>query len=389
MFKKIKEFWKKLDEPVFEGERLETHLKALTYVSAVTGTLGLIMAIINTLQDRGMVTLTSYAFFIGGAICAISAGVFRNRKIVVVVASVFCAFIFTYYLLSGATDGIATLWAMVMPIGICYFISVKYGIILSIYYELLIIIVFYTPIRENMLQYYSESFMVRYPIIFFCVAIVSIIGMTQYHFMELREKEYTERLKKEVTTQKKITEELARITTAQNRFFAAMSHEIRTPINAIIGFDEMILRENVNGEVFEDAQNIQSASKLLLHLINDILDISKIQSGMMELSASPYGTEELLSDVAGMFAIRARQKRLELIFDISPDIPSGLVGDEVRIKQILINLVNNAIKYTYEGSISVSVCWKETDESKGVLIFKVADTGIGIKKENIPFLFDA
>ena len=389
MFEKIKELWKKLDEPVFEGERLESHLKALTYVSAVSGVLGLIMAIINTLQDRGMVTFSSYAFFIGGVICTISAGVYHKRQIVVVVASVLCAFIFTYYLLSGETEGTATLWSIVMPIGICYFISVKYGIILSIYYELLIIVVFYTPIRENMVQYYSESFMVRYPIIFFCVAIVTIIGMTQYHFMELREIEYTERLKKEITTQKKITEELAKLTTAQNKFFAAMSHEIRTPINAIIGFDEMILRENVTGEVLDDAQNIQSASKLLLHLINDILDISKIQSGMMEISVSPYGTEELLTDVAGMFAIRARQKRLELIFNINPDIPSGLVGDEVRIKQILINLVNNSIKYTYEGSITVSVCWRETEAGKGELTFKVADTGIGIKKEDIPFLFNA
>ena len=388
MFGKIKKFWNKLDEPVFEGERLESHPKALTYVSAVTGLLGLIMAIINIIQDRGMVVLSSFVFFIGGVVCTISAGVFHKRKIVVIVASVSCAFIFTYYLLSGETEGTATLWAVVMPMGISYFISVKYGIMLSIYYELLLIVVFYTPIRENMAAYYSDSFMVRYPIIFFCVAVVTIIGMTQYHLMAIREIGYMERMKKEVTTQKRITEELAKITTAQNRFFAAMSHEIRTPINAIIGFDEMILRENVTGEVLDDAQNIQSASKLLLHLINDILDISKLQSGMMELSVAPYGTEELLVDIAGMFAVRASQKGLELKFDISPDIPSGLVGDEVRIKQILINLVNNAIKYTYEGNVMVSVSWKETEEKEGEIVFKVSDTGIGIKEEDIPFLFN-
>ena len=185
------------------------------------------------------------------------------------------------------------------------------------------------------------------------------------------------------------SKEIDELNRAQNKFFSNMSHEIRTPINTIIGLNEMIMREDISEEVAEDAENIRSASKLLLHLINDILDISRFQSGEMKINPGEYNLKYMITDVVGMMKPKAAEKNLELSVTVSPDLPIGLYGDEVRIKQAVINILNNAIKYTSEGSVSFAVGGEMKDEKTLKLVFTVSDTGIGIKKESIPHLFSA
>ena len=186
--------------------------------------------------------------------------------------------------------------------------------------------------------------------------------------------------------QKKEIEELNQ---AENHFFSSMSHEIRTPINTIIGLNELTLRGDIPDEVAENARNIQGASKLLLTLINDILDISKIKSGKMEIINTSYETGMLFSEIVNMIWIKAREKGLEFKLHIDPSIPSMLCGDEVRIKQILINLLNNAVKYTSEGSVTLSVRCERQGVNRVRVWYSVEDTGQGVKKENIPYLFNA
>ncbi len=186
--------------------------------------------------------------------------------------------------------------------------------------------------------------------------------------------------------QKKEIEELNR---AENNFFSSMSHEIRTPINTIIGLNEIILREDISDEVAENARNIQGASKMLLSLINDILDISKIKSGKMEIVNVSYETGALFSEIVNMIWIKAKEKGLEFKLHVDSSIPSMLCGDEVRIKQILINLLNNAIKYTSEGSVTLSVRCERQGVNRVRVWYSVEDTGMGVKKENIPYIFNA
>ena len=186
--------------------------------------------------------------------------------------------------------------------------------------------------------------------------------------------------------QKKEIEELNQ---AENHFFSSMSHEIRTPINTIIGLNEITLRGDIPEEVAENARNIQGASKLLLTLINDILDVSKIKSGKMEIINASYETGTLFSEIVNMIWIKAREKGLEFKLHIDPSIPSMLCGDEVRIKQILINLLNNAVKYTSEGSVTLSVRCERQGVNRVRVWYSVEDTGQGVKKENIPYLFNA
>ena len=186
--------------------------------------------------------------------------------------------------------------------------------------------------------------------------------------------------------QKKEIEELNQ---AENHFFSSMSHEIRTPINTIIGLNEITLRGDIPPEVAENARNIQGASKLLLTLINDILDISKIKSGKMEVISAAYETGTLFSEIVNIIWVKAKEKGLEFKLHVDPSIPSMLCGDEVRIKQILINLLNNAVKYTSEGSVTLSVRCERQGLNRVTVWCSVEDTGQGVKKENIPYLFNA
>lgn len=186
--------------------------------------------------------------------------------------------------------------------------------------------------------------------------------------------------------QKKEIEELNQ---AENNFFSSMSHEIRTPINTIIGLNEIILRGEISEDVAENARNIQGASKMLLTLINDIMDSSKLKSGKMEIINVSYETEELFSEIINMIWIKAKEKGLEFRLQVDASIPSMLCGDEVRIKQILINLLNNAVKYTSEGTVTLSVRCERLGPNKVRIWYSVEDTGQGVKKENIPYLFNA
>lgn len=177
---------------------------------------------------------------------------------------------------------------------------------------------------------------------------------------------------------------------AKDAFLANMSHEIRTPLNGILGMDEMILRDTKESNTREQAINIKSAGNTLLSLINDILDLSKIESGDFEIIEIDYSVASVLNDVINITKPRALKKGLEFNINVSPDIPSTLHGDEIRVRQVMLNIINNAIKYTHEGKIDLFIDTEKTDDdSKQTLVVKVADTGIGIKKEDIDKLFTA
>jgi DegV family protein with EDD domain len=216
----------------------------------------------------------------------------------------------------------------------------------------------------------------------FSVVMVGILASVLLMFLNRLYEEENELSKR----QKKEIEELNK---AENHFFSSMSHEIRTPINTIIGLNEIILRGDIPDDVAENARNIQGASKILLTLINDILDISKIKSGKMEIVNVSYETGALFSEIVNMIWIKAREKGLDFKLHIDSSIPSMLCGDEVRIKQILINLLNNAVKYTSEGSVTLSVRCERLGLNRVRVWYSVEDTGQGVKKENIPYIFNA
>ena len=174
---------------------------------------------------------------------------------------------------------------------------------------------------------------------------------------------------------------------AKSTFLSNMSHEIRTPINAVLGLDEMILRGSHEQEIKNYAREIQSSGKSLLSIVNDILDFSKIEAGKMEILPFEYDLSSTVNDLVNMIASRAEKKGLELKMNVDPTVPHCLFGDETRIKQCVLNLLTNAVKYTEQGFVTMNITFEKIDEERIKLKLQVLDTGIGIKEEDLKKLF--
>lgn len=352
---------------------------------AMVSLAGMIVAIVSGLitgENLESLLITGIGFFIFSLLTWIG---YKFDKVIIVTYIVAGILIFVFlplnFFSSGAIHGGAAIWnvfdtmyvTMVLRgrmriiflsceavvIGVMYYVYAAYPALVSSHTE-------ETAFQDSLASFYIVS-----------IILIIMVGFQAYLYgVENRR----------AREQK---DEINDLNHVQNRFFSSMSHEIRTPINTIIGLNEMILRDATSEDIKNDAENIESASKMLLHLINDILDMSKFQSGEMQLTETKYYSADMISDVVGMIWVRAREKKLKLEVDISPSIPAEMIGDEVRIKQILINVLNNAVKYTNEGTVSLTVNKEDIDDEHVNIIFNVSDTGMGIRKESMPYLFDA
>jgi len=217
---------------------------------------------------------------------------------------------------------------------------------------------------------------------FFSLMAVSFIGGITFQIhVRIFEKEHELNLKQK--------EELKQAGESKDIFFANMSHEIRTPINAIMGLNELILRYSEQEEVQECAQDIQIASNMLLNQVNDILDLSQMEVNKMHIVPVNYQIQEVIGELVDLVRVQADKKGLDLYVDVDKNLPAVLNGDEKRLKQVLLNIMDNAVKYTEEGSVTLSVIGEEYTEETLKLNIKVADTGIGIRKENLDGIYDA
>ena len=176
---------------------------------------------------------------------------------------------------------------------------------------------------------------------------------------------------------------------AKSTFLANMSHEMRTPVNAIMGMNEMILRETQEEGTKEHAIDIKNAAQILHSLINDVLDLSKIESGKMEIIPVEYQLSSLINDLVNMASVRADAKNLELKVEVDPGLPSVYFGDDVRIRQVLTNILTNAVKYTEKGSVTLEIKRAFVQDGLAILHCSVTDTGVGIKPEDMPKLYAA
>ena len=193
----------------------------------------------------------------------------------------------------------------------------------------------------------------------------------------------------DATALKEAKETAEAATKTKSDFLARMSHEIRTPMNAIIGWTHLAMEKEVNAIQADYLRKIQSSSKALLGIINDILDFSKIEADKLTIEYVDFDLEDVMNDLSSMVSYKGQEKKLEMVFSIAPDVPLSLIGDPLRLTQVLVNLVNNAVKFTAKGEIVVNV--KIEDDAEGVIIlrFDVRDTGIGLTEEQLVNLFDS
>ena len=364
-----------------EREFREKVYLALTMVCEITAIIALFGDIITKENPNEIWVIVGAIIFIPGVMVI----GFRRNKIevavrVTVVGLVFIILPGLYFFGAGIRGGgiiwfifactyaglvLTGVWRVAMFICIVIVASVCYAI------------EYFYP--ELIYQHSNDMFLVDSFISVILVGFVCFSMTWLQHYMYIGENKRAREAAKEAENLSK----------AQNRFFSSMSHEIRTPINAILGLNELILRDkSTSDEVVRNASGIQGSGKMLLTLIDDILDFSKVEAGSMEIVPVNYNVGDMLSEIVNMFWLRANDKGLKFNVIIDPKLPSVLYGDEVRIKQILVNLINNAIKYTQEGSVDLRVESEIKDEETVDLTISVSDTGIGIKKEALPYIFD-
>lgn len=397
---KLKYYWVLLHQDIFVGDMREQNMRACFWVGVAVALVAITNTTLNFLWNRDPITIfTTISQAIGGILSAVYI-LKDNKKIPTISMMMICIITFTYYIFSGASGGSTIIWTMLVPIGIGYFGNALYGIYCGIYFEILVIIAFYTPLRSMLEVHYTKLFMDRFPILYLANFILDAICLVNYHVSVLKLMDYAKQMVKS-------KEEADRANRGKSDFLSNMSHEIRTPINAVLGMNEMILRESLNANnhlpedkekvkhIFDDickySGNIESAGNNLLYLINDILDFSKIESGKMQLVETDYRFSSVLNDVSNMIFFKAKDKGLDFDVDVDSNIPDDLHGDEIRVRQIIINLLNNAVKYTKQGYVHLKVSGKKISDSSSKeaidLIIAVSDTGIGIKEEDIKKLF--
>ena len=319
------------------------------------------------------------------AICLLLTYKFLKVEIAAgVIGVMVIGFVFpSIFFLSGGIEGGAAIWFV---IGIFYTIGMYDGTRMIVYTILAILV----DIATYTFGYFHPEYIIhmsseseKYCDSLFAIILVGVMmgAITKYQLHAYG---------KERQTALEQKEEIEKFSDSKSAFFASMSHEIRTPINTIIGLNEMILREDdISKETVENAITIQNASKMLLSLVNDILDLSQIESKKMEIMPVRYNTKEMFQELVEMIQVRMKEKNLGLVVNIDPDIPLELFGDDKRIKQVLLNLLTNAVKYTKEGTVTLSAKCESIGQEWCKLIVSVADTGVGIKKENLESLFDS
>ena len=371
-----------MNTDIFVGARGDRNIRASTMLSISVFIGGIIMTIINLLTGRGIITVTTAVIALIGLLMIFEIKFRHRRKSVVFGVMVIGLGIFTFYSVTGANDGFAILWTLLVPWAVCFMIGAKYGIILAFYYALLFIVLFYTPLRDSMAQYYSVTFMNRYPVLYLIDAFIVFITMSSHQISTVTQMEYEKKL------QDAMNDAIA-ADKAKSRFLAQMSHEIRTPINAVLGMNEMILREANDPNVRDYADDIQVAGKNLLSIINTILDFSKIEDGKMEIVPAEYDFPSVLNNLINSAAAMTKGKKLELKVDIDPGLPVLLFGDDLRISQVVMNLLTNAIKYTEEGSVSFTVREASRNGKEIFIDVDVSDTGIGIRPEDMSKMFES
>ena len=310
----------------------------------------------------------------------------RHKKVQVGAMISVCALVFVIipvtFFFGGGTKGGGIFWIIFAYMFIGMALSGRSRIVMMTVLTVIAIFEFWSAYRHPEWIYSHALKMI------FMDMLVSVllVGFCMYIMLMYQKKIFMDESRRALAEADR-AEELNR---SQNRFFSSMSHEIRTPINSILGLNELILRdEYASDDIIRDASGIQGSGKMLLALINDILDFSKIEAGSMDIVPVDYRVGDMLSEVVNMIWLKASEKGLTFEVSVDPEVPMVLYGDEVRIKQVVINLLNNAVKYTQNGRVELRVESVETDDETVELMISVSDTGMGIKKEALPYLFDA
>lgn len=364
-----------------ENELRERLFRFLLFVGTCVGIISVVESVVLGSDILYVIPLMVFMVLMAGALVYIMKNVKAKWTAVTLAILLEMVVLPAMFFTKGAIDSGVAVWLIAPFIYVFLVFSGKTLVVLSCLFTLNDLVIYLIAYMKPHLLLHLES---RGGVFFDSLYSVIVVGLGAGFILRFQVEIFeTERA---VAVAQK--EEIEKLSNSKEKFFASMSHELRTPINSIVGLNEMILRNADNPKVQEYAEDIRQVSRMLLNLVNDILDFSQIEMKQMEIMENPYDTREMFQEAVDMMSVRMQEKGLEFQVEIDDKLPRKLIGDKKRLQQILLNILTNAVKYTKEGSVTLTAYGEEVAEDEMKLIFSVSDTGVGIKKEDLEFLYD-
>ena len=355
-----------------EYKRTSVDLKATSAITLSLTFIAIIMSYMNyTYAQYEMLTATVVLSL--SLICTLIFGILtKNKMLVDIMLCTSLSGFLLYFTLTGGNDGFAILWTLLLPSSMLTLIGFGYGITFGAVFEVFFILLFWTPLRGMVSAHYTQTFMLRFPMLYTAFFILSFIA------------------KYIITVQEITKNEALSANKAKSEFLSRVSHELRTPLNVILGMAKLGLNDKSLGESRDRFDRIIASSSHLANIINDVLEMSRMESGKTEIKREPLRLKELAADCMNLFTAQAAEKGIDFDSSLDETLPEMLVGDAFRIKQVLINLLSNALKFTEKGKVSLEVGLAQRDGDRCMVLFAVTDTGIGmsdafLQKAFIPF----
>lgn len=366
---------------VFDQEKL-LRQKVLFFAIAVAVFYGVWFGILAFLNGNGILAIVDLAmvvFFVFAGIISIKVPDSSAPENIVATST---AFFFLYLFVTGGVSGIGPLWSLVLPL-IVFFLTGFYGgiIISSAYLATCVGVFFYNQYFPGIFFEHSRVFIDR----FFGIFLLSAVVSGTYEYQRARNEKILRDLLHEIDQAKTRAEGANE---AKSSFLAMVSHEIRTPINGINGLIEILKDSNLDENQAKCVSLMRNSCDDLLKLIRDILDLSRIESGKIHLETESFSLAATVKEIIAVFQAKAKNKGIEIFSDLQTGLPEKILGDQLRLKQIIGNLIDNAIKFTREGHIELKVSLKDSESGDPQILFEIIDTGIGIDSEIQKRLFE-
>ncbi|WP_167505775.1 response regulator [Desulfosediminicola flagellatus] len=383
------------ENPQFSSEE-RTRFQHFTLFLLVGLPLMISFGIVNFLDGNYAVTGFCTVSGVGLSLGWVVIRLIGKGKIVYRINTLLFAILISYLIVFGGEAGSKILWVYIFPLISFFLFGKKEGIFWSLFSILIILILFLVPPDVLSIYNYHPEFKVRFVASYITVtAITYWLEYFRHHYSQKLAVQ-NEALNREIAERKEIELERERLiaevqdaSKAKSEFLANMSHEIRTPLNGVIGMTTLLLDTELNNEQKHHVRTLKKSGEFLLTIINDILDVSKIEAGKLELARTSFSLREMLDGFCDIASQKVYNSDVELIVGTAPDIHDDFFGDPDRLQQILLNLTSNALKFTRKGSVFVSVDKKEETPNDIVLRFSVKDTGIGIDDADKSRLFES